>query len=312
MDYPANKTPTEKKKRRHHVLAALIFLLLCMVMAAVGTYLYETRVPGLYQHWEALVAKDPKPLFVSEAEYRAKNKAGYCWKDRKFYTRQELQEKAMVSFSKYLMNIADAYRNERVKTINVNDEWETLLTHGFCHSDDLNCRVWFLPVDYSNARWDKEFHFGIHPSDPSLLAVYQAKALNSAEDMVQYMKQNGNQGFTLVGRDFGQAVYGSDCCRVITAEQIQSIQHKELYGNGTAIFPYENRIPIHMDIREQGVGNFYFQTRELSTGFDKIAYQKNYRQKETYKSRFTDIYFLNNCGDMLDYPYYSYEESDLN
>ncbi|WP_107688780.1 hypothetical protein [Neisseria wadsworthii] len=289
MDYPANKTPTEKKKRRRYVLQALIFLLLCMVTAAVGIYLYETRVPSLYQHWEALVAKDPKPLFVSEEEYRAKNKAGYCWKDRKFYTREELQQKAMVSFAKYLMNIADAYRNERVKTINVNDERETLLTHGFCLSDDLNCRVWFLPVDYSNARWDKEFHSGIHPSDPSLLAVYQAKALNSAEDMVQYMKQNGNQGFSLVGRDFGQAVYGSDCCKVITAEKIQSTPNKKLHQNGSHIFPYKSRIDTYIDIREQGIGNFYFQTRELSTGLDKIAYQKNYRPKETYKSRLLNI-----------------------
>ena len=67
-----------------------------------------------YRYWDELVAKNPKPDNVSQEEFIAKNNRGYCWRDEKYYTEEELKENAMVSLSEKMLLIIDLFRNGKV------------------------------------------------------------------------------------------------------------------------------------------------------------------------------------------------------
>ena len=84
------------------------YLLAIAALTAAGFGIYQYTAPDKYQYWKELIAKDPKPDGVSEKEYREKLRAGYCWRDRKFYTSAELHRKAMVRFAGRLLGEAEA------------------------------------------------------------------------------------------------------------------------------------------------------------------------------------------------------------
>ena len=93
------------------------YLLAIAALAAAGFGIYEYTAPDKYQYWKELIAKDPKPDRVSEQEYREKLKAGYCWRDRKFYTPEELHRKAMVSFTEIMLGVAIILQNSSITTL---------------------------------------------------------------------------------------------------------------------------------------------------------------------------------------------------
>ena len=67
-----------------------------------------------YHYWNELVAKNPKPENVSEEEFIAKNKAGFCWRDNKYYSEKELKNKAMVHFSKTFLHYIQLAKDEKL------------------------------------------------------------------------------------------------------------------------------------------------------------------------------------------------------
>ena len=59
--------------------------------------IYYEKSP--YYFWNELMRKNPKPFNVSQEEFEAKNRAGYCWRDKKYYSKEELWYKAMKSLT---------------------------------------------------------------------------------------------------------------------------------------------------------------------------------------------------------------------
>ena len=89
-------------KRKNIFFSMILLILLAGVVSYF--YLYDKKEVDNYRYWNELVAKNPKPENVSEEEFIAKNKAGFCWRDKKYYSEKELKDKAMVHFSKTFLH----------------------------------------------------------------------------------------------------------------------------------------------------------------------------------------------------------------
>ncbi|PIT23345.1 hypothetical protein BGI36_01935 [Snodgrassella communis] len=75
----------------------IMFIILMVVVGLKIREIYYEKSP--YYFWNELIRKNPKPFNVSQKEFEAKNRAGYCWRDRKYYSKEELWYKAMKSFT---------------------------------------------------------------------------------------------------------------------------------------------------------------------------------------------------------------------
>lgn len=275
-----------------------LFLIAAAAAAAYMLYPYLKPV-GKYAYWEELIAKDPKPFWVSEKEYREKLRAGYCWRDKKFYTAEELQPKAMVGFAGRLLGKAAALRADYTTTLAGN-----AYTSEDCARNKKACRLWFMPQDYTNEQWDKLFLAEKNPTDHALLAKYPEKEIKQAEDLENYLTQYDNRGFTLVfrGAGGGGTVYGSDCCKVLSKAEAEPMIQKGnfvTYLEDARVFP-ENHIPADVVIGDYGVGNFYLNPKKLVPNL--YHWKKNV---DTYQTDYSELLLMNNCGDILWQPYYS-------
>ncbi len=92
-------------------------LLVCVVGIIVYFYssVYEQQKAEKekYRYWDEVVEKNPKPENVSEEEFIAKNKAGYCWRDKKYYSAEELKHKAMVSLTERMLTVVDLFKQDK-------------------------------------------------------------------------------------------------------------------------------------------------------------------------------------------------------
>ncbi len=289
------------------------YLLIVALLSAGGFGLYQYFAPDKYEYWNQLIAKDPKPQGVSEAEYREKLRAGYCWRDRKFYQPEELHQKAMISFSEKLITEAAKYRHDETT-----NQGGHAYTSADCKRRKADCHVWVIPKDYTNEQWDKKFQTEIHPADKNLLTKFNAKKIQTSSELKSYLSNYNYEKFTLNQRFLnGQRVFGSNCCQVIPANKIEKdLINKPLVTSYIPEFGdlhLENHIPHEIHVKDYGVGNFYLKTNELVTelkgdlyGEDLTLEKKSYRKIGfgEFKNINPNIYFLNNCGDLLWKPYY--------
>ena len=103
-----------------------------------------------------------------------------------------------------------------------------------------------------------------------------------------------------------EVIFGSDCCNILNKkEAIFKIKNSELvtYIEFVRIFP-ENEIPKNINIMDYGVGNFYVEIKEI---IPRLR-QDETKKEKTYQSRFSEILFMNNCGDILWQPYYIHQK----
>ncbi len=280
------------------------YLLLITVIAATGFWIYgRYAVPDKYEYWNNLIAKDPKPAGVSEEEYRAKLRAGYCWRDRKFYKPEELQQKAMVSFTGRLLGEAEAYRSD-LTTL----QGKTRYTGGQCraYEEKKACSVWLSTQGYTNEQWDKLFLATENPVNYKFLVQYMNQEIKQPEYLNGYLAGSNNKSFSLISRwpdKEGANIYGSDCCRVMNKQTAKPLIHDGknawiAYSEFGSTFP-ENDVPEDIDTRDYGVGNFYFEFREVIP-MQRTEWGKN--EKKTYQSNQATILMMSNCGDLLWLP----------
>ncbi len=292
-----------------YLLLIIVYLLLVTVIAATGFWIYgRYAVPDKYEYWNNLIAKDPKPAGVSEEEYRAKLRAGFCWRDRKFYKPEELQQKAMVSFTGRLLGEAEAYRTDSTTL-----QGKTRYTGGQCraYEEKKPCSVWLSIQGYTNAQWDKLFLAAENPADYKFLTQYMNQEIKQSEYLNGYLVGSGNKSFSLISRwadKEGADIYGSDCCRVMDRQMVTLLigDGKDAwvtYSEFASTFP-ENDVPKDIDTHDYGVGNFYFEFREVIP-MKRTEWGKN--EKRTYQTQYPTILMMNNCGDILWQPYTSYE-----
>ncbi|WP_373740043.1 hypothetical protein [Neisseria sp.] len=284
-------------------LGGSIALVMLIIAVSIAIIAYGHYFPDKYEYWNDLIAKDPKPMWTSEKEYREKLRAGYCWRDRKFYKPEELQQNAMVGFAGRLLGEVTAYGSDSTKL-----QGQTNYTGADCtrNKEHKACSVWFSTHGYTNAQWDKLLLAEKDPADSGFLAQYMNREVKQPDDLNGYIADSGNKGFSLISRDYdenGATIYGSDCCKVLSKKEAEPkiknnklISHNEI---GLSVFP-ENHIPKDIRIEDFGVGNFYLEFRKTIPGL----YQWDESKEKTYQSDFSRILLMNNCGDVLWQPYY--------
>ncbi len=299
-------------------------LLVCVV--GIVTYFYspayeeQKREKEKYRYWNELVAKNPKPENVSEEEFIAKNKAGYCWRDKKYYSAEELKHKAMVSLTERMLTVVDLFKQDKaMNTVQLEVHAETAAN---CKRFKNSCGVWVSSENYNNDEL-KSFLVQNIPKIKSemednlyeiLSDKLKMKEINSSDEFNDYLNRKDYGDFLLFQNDFSlNAVFGKNCCSILTGEQLNNtvLGFKALIMQD--VLSLSHSVPLGFEITDYivgddyTVGNYYLLTEYFDYSLvPKYVYENNKQIKYT-KVEFEDvkeIYFLNNCGDVLSIPYY--------
>ncbi|WP_143555316.1 hypothetical protein, partial [Snodgrassella alvi] len=193
-----------------------IVIVLSMILIIAGGFkikkLYYERPP--YHFWYELLKKNSKPFYISQNEFEEKNREGYCWRDRKYYTKKELWHKAMKSLIGKIIYENKLYWENRTK----NMDGKFLPTYGQCTSSN-NCRVWQVPIDLTNQKLNN--YIGVQnnylDNINKLIKLPEVQTFIYDSDK-NYINYNfGLEKFILIHRRTSQdsiELYGSDCCTV--------------------------------------------------------------------------------------------------
>ena len=261
--------------------------------------IYYEKSP--YYFWNELMRKNPKPFNVSQEEFEAKNRAGYCWRDRKYYSKEELWHKAMKSLTGRMIYENKLYWDDKVIDAGGNPR----PTAADCNRSG-SCRVWRVPSKLTN----QELQDFIGIEDDYMPKVNKLKNTENVQNYVYASDKNYvNDDFKL--KDFilvhqlenGDYIelYGSDCCTILDKSEWSLIRQKDNYifvsskDDMGGTFVQESKIPTNLNINSLGVGNFYLGVTSFTA-----KHKHNYRFS---KYPFT-VFYLNNCGDILYKPYY--------
>ena len=266
--------------------------------------IYYEKSP--YYFWNELMRKNPKPFNVSQEEFEAKNRAGYCWRDRKYYSKEELWHKAMKSLTGRMIYENKFYWDNKI----VNDNGEFLPTEDECVRQK-GCRVFKIPMNpdkekflKNNIEKENDFWKGID----ILIKHNEAQSFIFASDQNYINDDFKLKNYILIHKLDDPAylsVYDSNnCCTVLNKSEWSLIKKNYILkyiGIDTVVFMQESKIPIDININSWGVGNFY-----LSVTYSKSISVPEFVAKdksETFKDS-RRVYLLNNCGDVLYRPNY--------
>ena len=281
-----------------------MFIILMVAAGLKIRDIYYEKSP--YYFWNELMRKNPKPFNVSQEEFEVKNRAGYCWRDKKYYSKEELWHKAMKSLTGRMIYENKFYWDNKV----VNDNGEFLPTADDCRRSQ-GCRVFKIPMNPDKEKFLKD---DIENEDDFGRALDILNKRNEAQSFIFASDKNYiNDDFKLKNyilihkKDNPNylSVYDSNsCCNVLNKSEWSLIRKNYILkyiGMETAVFTEKSKIPVDIDINSWGVGNFY-----LSVTYSKsitvpefVAKDKSKTFKNTRK-----VYLLNNCGDVLYRPNY--------
>jgi hypothetical protein len=139
--------------KAHPKPAKYILIIMFIILMVAGGLkirdIYYKKSP--YYFWNELMRKNPKPFNVSQEEFEAKNRAGYCWRDRKYYSMEELWHKAMKSLTGRMIYENKFYWDNKV----VNDNGEFLPTEDEC-ARWKGCRVFKILMNPDKEKFLKE------------------------------------------------------------------------------------------------------------------------------------------------------------
>ena len=257
-----------------------------------------------YRYWNELVAKNPKSSNISKEEFITKNKEGYCWRDKKYYSKKELKDKAMVQFTLTLLNEIERARNEELIKDGGEIERES---EYYCKKDKVGCNLWFAPGEYTNESLKKYLvdNMPASPIKEEELIKFNVKEIIKPKDLRTY-STTSNQ-YALFGNSFlTNYILGSDCCSVLSKQDFSAITgYRKISGADN--FSEYGDIPAGEIVENYGVGNYYLAVTFFYYDVEIIGRDKNNHTK--YARRFHDVkrfYFLSNCGDLLFKPHYSF------
>ena len=263
--------------------------------------IYYEKSP--YYFWNELMRKNPKPFNVSQEEFEAKNRAGYCWRDKKYYSKEELWHKAMKNFTGRMIYENKLYWDNEV----IDAGGHPRPTAADCRRSQ-GCRVLKIPVNLFNQEFRKdniETKNSFWEKIDGLINNTKVQSYKFASDEAYINDDFELKNYILIHKLDNQnyfSVYASNsCCTVLNKSEWSLIKNKYklIYAkNDMGTFVEESRIPVDIDINSWGVGNFYL-------GVTKSYYFDNINFKERDESVLhEDIFILNNCGDILYKPYY--------
>ena len=247
-----------------------------------------------YYFWNELMQKNPKPINVSQQEFEAKNRAGYCWRDQKYYSKEELWYKAMKSLTGRIIYENELYWHN--ETLDMDGKKE--FTSDDCKNSN-SCRVWRIPINLTNQELKNFIGSGERYRNKVdyLTKIQQSEVYIFATDQNFIEANFTSKNFILIKRTSGSVIYGTDCCTLLTKSEWSLLKdnYKLFYAQtNEGTFVKEARIPANTNLNEWGVGNYYLTVN----GFNPLSFEEN----SFYE--FNRVFILNNCGDVLYKPFY--------
>ena len=294
---PTNIVRVSKANPRRSTGIYLILVLgyLYINRADLWDRLFETNP---YRFWYQVIRKNPQPINVSLQEYAARNRAGYCWRDKKYYSKEELWHKAMKSFTERMIYENKLYWDNEL----IDAGGDPRPTAADCKRSQ-GCRVWRIPINLTNQELKSFVGSGQRYSSKVdyLTKIKTSEVYIFATDQNFIEANFTSKNFILIQRNSVDTIYGTDCCTLLTKSEWSLIKNKNksIYAEwDMGTFVEESRVPIDIDINSWGVGKFYLGVRS-SHYFDIVNFG------EGDESVLADeIFILNNCGDILYKPYY--------
>jgi hypothetical protein len=281
-----------------------MFIILMVAGGLKIRYIYYEKSP--YYFWNELIRKNPKPFNVSQEEFEAKNRAGYCWRDRKYYSKEELWHKAMKSLTGRMIYENKVHWDNKI----VNDNGEFLPTEEECARWN-GCRVIKIPMNPDKEKFLKdniENKYDFWKGIDILIKHNEAQSFIFASDTNFINDEFKFKNFILIHQlsnpSYLSVYDGNNCCTVFNKSEWSLIRKNYILkyaGFDALAFMKESKIPIDIDINSWGLGNFYFgvtYSHSISVS-EFVARDKRKSPNDTRK-----VFLLNNCGDVLYKPYY--------
>ncbi|WP_239350475.1 hypothetical protein [Snodgrassella communis] len=286
---------------------AIVILLIILLVVIVAEVIklrkfYEENSP--YYFWNELVKKNPKPSNVTQQEFEAKNRAGYCWRDRKYYSKDELWHKAMKSLTGRMIYENKFYWDDKI--VNANNQ--TLSTEEDCVRWN-GCRVFKIPINPDKEKFlkdnienENDFWKGIDV----LIKHNEAQSFIFASDKNYIDDDFKLKNYILIHKNDDSvyfSVYDSSCCTVLNKSEWSLIKNNyisENVGYNAQAFIQESRIPKDININSWGIGNFYLSVVHSYLSVNEFVARDKHKIPEGIR----EVFLLNNCGDILYKPYY--------
>ncbi len=281
------------------LLCLMFFVLLSILIVSFFIRSFNNQTTP-YDLWNEMKTKDPKPNNIPQVEYEAKNRKGYCWRDKKYYSKKELWYKAMKSLTGRMF-----YEN-RYHALHELPEKD-------CNSGKT-CKVARIP---KNSDTDKLFQIRLNTPEfweklDTLIKNNQAQSWNHRSiakfanddfmlnNYILIHQWNDTSSFSLYDSE--------NCCKVLNKSDWSLVAENYILkegNNGERVFNQEARIPVDEDINSWGIGNYYFDVTKLVYSTNNLKYNDNTEILEVQKT----IFIMNNCGDILYKPYFYFDET---
>ena len=282
--------------RKYPIRITTIFLILIIGLIYVNKdFLKNLKYKNSpYRFWYELVNKNPRPNKVNFESYAVKNKEGYCWRDQKYYSKEELWYKAMKSLTGRIIYENELYWNN--ETLDMDGKKE--FTSDDCKNSN-SCRVWRIPINLTNQELKNFIGSGERYRNKVdyLTKIQQSEVYIFATDQNFIEANFTSKNFILIKRTSGSIIYGTDCCTLLTKSEWSLLKdnYNLFYAQtNEGTFVKEARIPANTNLNEWGVGNYYLTVN----GFNPLSFGENSFHE------FNRVFILNNCGDVLYKPYY--------
>ncbi|WP_037586510.1 hypothetical protein [Stenoxybacter acetivorans] len=328
-------------KKRTKVKFVITAVIIAVIVILLGYPLYriyvETNIKP-YRYWYQLMDKNPKPWNVSFKEFSRRNREGYCWADRKTYTKEELKNKVVASYVEMELLKMKSLKESWVREAGGGYEERSYLGRFFSESDcgKFGCKVMMispLSIDRSpifekaqklmqgnvqkNIEISEEILFNLYDKNSHYL-LNELSKVNSIEikgdrDFLSYIKNHND--FIIAGIEKSDIVlsliYNKNI--FIISNQDENINQEKflIYNSGIDEYFPASSIPKNIDIHDYGVGLYYLAPKKI------YLYEKDGQEEgKIIKFRIyldTDIYYaINNCGDLLIKPEYILESRWIN
>lgn len=298
-----------KWARIHPKKATIGFIIGIFITAGFLLYRdYHKKYIAPYRFWNELLAKNPIPFLVSQKEFEEKNKQGYCWRDRKYYDKDELLAKAKASFIELLQADAVELRKGRIlsaaKDFDDPDNYEYLDTDGNCKRSEGNCRVHVLSKETKFSDFIQE-----NKNSPNFLlkeiSQYQYSSITASDKYVKTILKSNNKNYTIFPITYGYGVlFPSDCCKILDGKDFIKNKNSHLFSGGylsfgfiSWMYPGSYFIPTEKKLSAKGIGKYALELKSIYIDLD---FDKNY--SHPYEP---SIYLISNCGDILHTPTYN-------
>lgn len=268
------------------------FVLIVMILGGLFLYHKTSSNPELV-YWEYMINQDPKPKNISKKAYFLGNQQGMCWRDNKIYSKDELYFQAMKSFIQILLREIKLEKNEKVPNyMSINDDYH----HGtasYCKRNQFNCHLYLISQKLSSNKIKSVWHNLLNNKNLLNKSILDERTLNQKNQLL-------NNDFILVHKSFfGDTVYSSNCCRIINHTEFNQIKNKKIIHTSFSKIlnnQFTGTLPSSHTLNQYGVGDFYFMVQSIK--------KSDIKNKDFYDNY--DIYYINNCGDILIKPYFSF------